>query len=123
MLYGKILFEGMIQGKTLGGEVWNGGWKFIKIHAVVFCIDTQQSDMFKPANLRNILLHLHWRQAVDCLKFWLSIYKPICCHDPGTHCIHLLNGSETSNMATASSSKPTEPNYAYNEQKGTIQTL
>jgi hypothetical protein len=25
MLYGKILFEGMIQGKTLGGEVWNGG--------------------------------------------------------------------------------------------------
>jgi hypothetical protein len=25
MLYGKILFKGTIQGKTLGGEMWNGG--------------------------------------------------------------------------------------------------
>jgi hypothetical protein len=25
MLYGTILFKGKIQGKTLGGEMWNGG--------------------------------------------------------------------------------------------------
>jgi hypothetical protein len=40
MLYGKILLKVTIQGETLEGEMWNGGWKFIKIQAVVFWIMT-----------------------------------------------------------------------------------
>lgn len=77
MLYGKILFKVTIQGET-EGEMWNGGWQFIKIYAVVFWIMTQCSLVHSHQQIwwTHCSIYTEDRQ----LTVWISGYPSTSLH-------------------------------------------